>query len=634
MITLWNLFEASLLCLNAVCVLHEERFMQKMGWGANGQNQGFEDQSSVKFQILNLVRSIRTVTRIPLIILNILTIIFNTYSGLIIYAEVGRKCCTINCLYFQKCPKKRLLISKSSNETSTSSSQECQTENIKRPKKRRLVLNTSNEASTSSANQGYQDENDDPMTKGLKSKLEHYKTLAEMRGRKLKNLQRKFSRVVKKKDSLEVILNGLKLEEEKNDELPLATEALVFMVTCVNEAWKIPVGYFMANGLSGEQKHNLVIQCIRLLNETDIRVISLTFDGAPSNAAMATKLGCNLKKENLVTHFKVDKQEVAIMYDPCHNIKLIRNAWGEKKVFLDSEGNEISWIFVERLLELQAIEGLHAANKLTVAHVNYENQKMKVKLATQLLSKSVTDALQTCKEKKIFGFENCDATIKFIRTINDLFDIMNSRNLASYGFKKPLNSKNISESRAKMLEIDEYINRLKLLDGTFVLDSRKKTGFLGFKICIKSALFIYDKFINDSKPEFYFLPLYKLSQDHIEIFFGAIRSMGGFNNNPSGYTFMSAYKKLLVHAEFKISRNGNCLPLDDIRILHSANPNYAKAINNTAQKARLFDDNNVGTENPEETEYFDHDYTFNPNLSEFSEMVVVYISGAVTLSLN
>ncbi|KAI8434514.1 hypothetical protein MSG28_012518 [Choristoneura fumiferana] len=29
MLTLWNLFEATLLCLNAVCVLHEERFMQK-----------------------------------------------------------------------------------------------------------------------------------------------------------------------------------------------------------------------------------------------------------------------------------------------------------------------------------------------------------------------------------------------------------------------------------------------------------------------------------------------------------------------------------------------------------------------------------------------------------------------------
>lgn len=37
--------------------------MFAVGWGANRQNQGFEDQSSMKFQILNLVRSIRTVTR-------------------------------------------------------------------------------------------------------------------------------------------------------------------------------------------------------------------------------------------------------------------------------------------------------------------------------------------------------------------------------------------------------------------------------------------------------------------------------------------------------------------------------------------------------------------------------------------
>ncbi|XP_013145390.1 PREDICTED: immediate early response 3-interacting protein 1 [Papilio polytes] len=81
MLTLWNLFEASLLCLNAVCVLHEERFMQKMGWGANVSEQGFVDQSSMKFQILNLVRSIRTVTRIPLIILNILTILFKLLFG-------------------------------------------------------------------------------------------------------------------------------------------------------------------------------------------------------------------------------------------------------------------------------------------------------------------------------------------------------------------------------------------------------------------------------------------------------------------------------------------------------------------------------------------------------------------------
>ncbi|CAB3385096.1 Hypothetical predicted protein [Cloeon dipterum] len=78
--TLWTLFEASLLCLNAICVLHEERFLAKVGWGVN-QVHGFGEQPTVKSQVLNLIRSIRTVMRIPLIFLNILTIIFKLILG-------------------------------------------------------------------------------------------------------------------------------------------------------------------------------------------------------------------------------------------------------------------------------------------------------------------------------------------------------------------------------------------------------------------------------------------------------------------------------------------------------------------------------------------------------------------------
>ncbi|XP_043284695.1 immediate early response 3-interacting protein 1 isoform X2 [Venturia canescens] len=79
--TLWTLFEATLLCLNAICVLHEERFLVKIGWGAQQNIQGFGEPPSVKSQVLNLVRSIRTVARFPLIFLNILTIIVKLVLG-------------------------------------------------------------------------------------------------------------------------------------------------------------------------------------------------------------------------------------------------------------------------------------------------------------------------------------------------------------------------------------------------------------------------------------------------------------------------------------------------------------------------------------------------------------------------
>uniref|UniRef100_A0A182K6Y3 Immediate early response 3-interacting protein 1 n=1 Tax=Anopheles christyi TaxID=43041 RepID=A0A182K6Y3_9DIPT len=81
MFTLWSLVEATLLFLNAVCVLSEERFLSKYGWGMSAQVQGFGEPASTKAQILLLVRSIRTVAKIPLIFFNIVAIMFKLLLG-------------------------------------------------------------------------------------------------------------------------------------------------------------------------------------------------------------------------------------------------------------------------------------------------------------------------------------------------------------------------------------------------------------------------------------------------------------------------------------------------------------------------------------------------------------------------
>jgi len=71
---LYSLLEAGLLVLNAICVLHEERFLAKVGWSSQANNQGFGEAPGVKAQILDIIRSVRTVMRIPLIFINILVI--------------------------------------------------------------------------------------------------------------------------------------------------------------------------------------------------------------------------------------------------------------------------------------------------------------------------------------------------------------------------------------------------------------------------------------------------------------------------------------------------------------------------------------------------------------------------------
>ncbi len=52
------------------------------------------------------------------------------------------------------------------------------------------------------------------------------------------------------------------------------------------------------------------------------------------------------------------------------------------------------WQHLELLQERQQVEGLTLANKLTQRHVQYKLQKMKLRLAVQLLSASVASALQ------------------------------------------------------------------------------------------------------------------------------------------------------------------------------------------------------------------------------------------------
>ncbi|GBP67404.1 DNA transposase THAP9 [Eumeta japonica] len=65
--------------------------------------------------------------------------------------------------------------------------------------------------------------------------------------------------------------NGL-----NTDSLAEAKEALVFLVTAINGNWKIPVGYFLVDGITGIQRAERVKQCLKLIHET-VRTIANFF---------------------------------------------------------------------------------------------------------------------------------------------------------------------------------------------------------------------------------------------------------------------------------------------------------------------------------------------------------------------
>lgn len=201
----------------------------------------------------------------------------------------------------------------------------------------------------------------------------------------------------------------------------------------------------------------------------------MTFDGAPTNLSTAEILVCKLLsgQDNLKTNFPHPdtKESIVVFLDPSHMIKLVRNTFESKKIFYDAENEMVKWSLLVSLDKLQTNEQLHFANKLTSKHIHFRNQIMKVRLATQLLSRSVAKALLLCNELLTgHTFENVSATVKFVTIINDVFDIMNSNKYGKYGFKQPLNSKNISTvlpflERAKnyILSLKQYIKIRKVI---------------------------------------------------------------------------------------------------------------------------------------------------------------------------
>ncbi|XP_018015252.1 immediate early response 3-interacting protein 1 [Hyalella azteca] len=79
---MYSLIEAVVLTLNAVCVLHEERFLAKLpGWESAPAVPGYGEEATVKAQLFHLIRSIRTVMKYPLVPMNIFIIIFKLLFG-------------------------------------------------------------------------------------------------------------------------------------------------------------------------------------------------------------------------------------------------------------------------------------------------------------------------------------------------------------------------------------------------------------------------------------------------------------------------------------------------------------------------------------------------------------------------
>lgn len=353
---------------------------------------------------------------------------------------------------------------------------------------------------------------------------------------------------------------------------------------------------------------------------------SITFDGARSNIATARILGASLDPTNLQPFFfhPTTGQKIVIILDICHMLKLVRNTMMSLGLIINGDGKSIMWKYIALLENVQSSQGVLLANKLRSKHINFLNIKMKTSVAAQTLSNSVASALQSQLNLKNPDFAKSEATIEFILYINNLFDIFNSKRKTNIRFKRPICIETISEYHAYFEKAEKYIRELKIIENgkhKILIHSKSCTGYLGFLTAIQSFKILYNELI-ETKYMSYLLG-YKFSQDHIETFFSAVRSRGGFNNNPTCAQFSAAYTKLLLKNEIAASLHANAADSNQLNILSA----------NSTSVVKVFKDNetNIYKKALENNEDYDIGLA---NIDPIVHDATTYIAGYVERSLR
>ena len=193
--------------------------------------------------------------------------------------------------------------------------------------------------------------------------------------------------------------------------------------------------------------------------------------------------------------------------------------------------------------DIQENEGPKFGNKLSKGHVIFHRHKMNVKIAAQTFSSSVADALEFLMKSGHPAFEDAEGTIRFIRIIDRLFDLLNIRNPFGKGYKKPL----FLHDKARWLSVIEesinYLINLTTDSDVKLIQHRRKTFVLGLVLTAIGIRDLSIRLLSRSEDPFKYILTYKVSEDHVELLFACIRGKNGYNNNPDVRQLKGALKR-------------------------------------------------------------------------------------------
>ncbi|KAK3908148.1 Transposable element P transposase, partial [Frankliniella fusca] len=357
-------------------------------------------------------------------------------------------------------------------------------------------------------------------------------------------------------------LADIEAEISKTDSAhPVAKTVLVYLAQGVTNPLLSAVGIYPSRDLSAGQLFSRTWDIVYTLESCGLKVLCLICDGAsinkkffsmhPAIDPLSVKSQFTYATKNLAA---AEDRPLFFMVDPPHLLKTIRNCLAnsyshKKSRKMWKNGEDLSWVTIEKLYA--ASPHKFASHNLTRAHIKLTPFScMKVILATQTMSNSVSRDLQEKRDHPTLT--NCDTTelIKFIKIVNDGFDCLNGSGDIQ-GKRNKYNNlllpyTDVNDERFKWLQ-EEYLGffqdwkkSIEQRKGKFSADAREKMcvshqayesmhitsyGFIGavtFMLREAHAPSV------DAK---------RFNQDKLEQYFGNMRMSGGGSRNPNSQEF-------------------------------------------------------------------------------------------------
>ena len=352
-----------------------------------------------------------------------------------------------------------------------------------------------------------------------------------------------------------------------NEDL-IATHALAFLVRGLCTDLKHIIAYFFTGNVTSFQIMPLFWRTVAVLEVSlNLHVCAAVNDGASPNrkffrlhSKLAQGLDCDIvyKTPNIFA----PSQFIFFFADSPHLMKTARNCLynsgsGSRSRLMWSNGQYLMFRHIADLFYSDQEFALHTLPKLTLDHIVLTSfSKMKVKLAVQVLSKSVAIALRETAKEDVTG------TAEFCEMMNGFFDCTNVRSLTEHvrkknAFIKPYES--AEDERLTWLK-DVFLKYLESWrqstlerEGEYTPDERQKMflsvqTYEGLKIAVYSHIDAIRFLLSKG---FKFVLSERFMQDVLEDYFGHQRDKGRRSDNPTAQQF--GYNDLTIAAQQDIA---------------------------------------------------------------------------------